>query len=284
MSVPDGRMRHQYQSGRVVAMPSGVVARQKAAQARPGHHHPHLPSGVVARQKAAQARPGHHHPHLPHHPHVSLLSNEIDGLGNHVFEQPEPVPPRERSPRGRGSACPYGHSMYHTEEDSGWTCDMCRRKPEDSSRLRCKKCDYDVCKDCQLSLPMLSPPRSSPGLPYSPLLALSPLPDAALTEMSPSTLTASYERAPHISPADVSRRISGHDRPSGDTPHAQQAPERTLGAQARELQSEVARLQQEKALLERRVVEMTERGECWCSHPRFHSTPPGHSTVGDRLR
>lgn len=46
--------------------------------------------------------------------------------------------------------CPNGHVLQNSQREAVWTCDVCdREKKRVKRRLRCSRCDYDVCPACQ---------------------------------------------------------------------------------------------------------------------------------------
>jgi len=73
-------------------------------------------------------------------------------------EDPQPRRvPRGDSRRGRAKepTCPNGHSLneFFTPED-GWTCSVCSAAvTQDSSLMRCRICDYRVCRRCRKQNP-----------------------------------------------------------------------------------------------------------------------------------
>lgn len=47
-------------------------------------------------------------------------------------------------------ACPRGHTLAMMDAEHEWTCDECQsQKKRIKNRLRCARCDHDICKSCQ---------------------------------------------------------------------------------------------------------------------------------------
>jgi hypothetical protein len=44
--------------------------------------------------------------------------------------------------------CPAGHAMEMLSSGSSWRCDVCKTSQHENPRLRCRRCDYDMCKTC----------------------------------------------------------------------------------------------------------------------------------------
>ncbi len=44
--------------------------------------------------------------------------------------------------------CPAGHAMEMLSSGSSWRCDVCKTSQHANPRLRCRRCDYDMCKTC----------------------------------------------------------------------------------------------------------------------------------------
>ena len=227
-----------------------------------------MPSGFQPAQPRKHHASHGRHWHVPHlHlPKFEFVLYDEDELGTHVPPLREPA-----RPAGGEFLCSKGHALLtYAGDGKAWKCDLCRKKPAlNAIRLRCKSCDYDVCPACQSSLP-LAPPAPSPLRRVdqidSPFLALSPMPDALLTDMSPSTLTASFERA-HISPGDWEQRLATPEDVSLTETHKQRdiLTTRIVAAESREqqLQGDAVSLQQENAALEQRCAEMVDREAKW---------------------
>ncbi len=45
--------------------------------------------------------------------------------------------------------CLQGHEMEMLSSGSSWRCDLCQTSQHENPRLRCRRCDFDVCRTCK---------------------------------------------------------------------------------------------------------------------------------------
>jgi len=67
--------------------------------------------------------------------------------------------------------CPSGHEMSNLSSRPDWTCDQCGKLKRINPRMRCARCDYDICEKCRketahmlydlLQTPQLPPPLAA---------------------------------------------------------------------------------------------------------------------------